>query len=135
MRRSGLILQSALLAAACVASQALAAAAALPSRTSDERMVKVTVTPRELGCSAWEFDVVLSTHAQELTDDLVKSSVLTGGAGQQHVPREWRGDAPGGHHRKGTLVFEPVQPRPGAIELRIQRPGEPSPRIFSWQVK
>jgi len=49
-------------------------------------------------------------------------------------PVSWTGAAVGGHHREGVLAFDVPAPRPGAIELRIDRPGESVPRIFRWQL-
>ena len=51
------------------------------------------------------------------------------------APAVWEGDPPGGHHRKGVLKFDAVNPRPQDIELRITRAGEPKPRSFRWQLK
>ena len=107
--------------------------APLPSRTSNEQMVTVKVTPHDLAPKSWEFDIVLDTHVRPLDDDLMKSAVLLDAAGGRHAPLAWRGDGPGGHHRKGILVFAPLEPRPPAIELQLQRAGEAAPRIFKWQ--
>jgi hypothetical protein len=52
----------------------------------------------------------------------MKAAVLVDDRGVEHRPAGWKGDPPGGHHRKGTLEFAPVAPRPGAVELRVQRP-------------
>jgi len=108
--------------------------APLPSRTSNEQMVTVKVTPHDLAAKSWEFDLVLDTHVRPLDDDLMKSAVLLDAAGGRHAPLAWRGDGPGGHHRKGILVFAPLEPRPPAIELQLQRAGEAAPRIFKWQL-
>jgi len=35
----------------------------------------------------------------------------------------------------GVLNFAPINPQPVAIELQIQRPGEPAPRRFRWLLK
>jgi hypothetical protein len=120
------------LAAALALSTAALATAALSPQTSSESMVTITVTPHPEGTGNWEFDVTLNTHSGALNDDLAKSAVLVTADGKQLVPTSWRGDAPGGHHRKGVLRFESVQPSPSALELRIQRPGEPAARSFRW---
>ena len=78
---------------------------------------------------------MLETRSQDLTDDLESSATLVADNGAKHAPTAWEGDPPGGHHRKGVLRFAPVTPRPEAIELRILRPGESSPRSFRWQMK
>ena len=112
-------------------------AAALDAQRSGAAGVTVAVTPQNLaaGVKSWDFKVVLDTHSGSLDDDLVKSAVLLGDKGGRHLPVKWEGAGPGGHHREGTLKFEPISPAPGAIELQIQRPGEPKPRSFRWQLK
>jgi hypothetical protein len=114
-----------------------AAAAELATEKSSDRGVTVAVTPQNLagGAKTWEFKIVLDTHSANLNDDLTKSAVLLDGRGGRHEPIGWEGAGPGGHHREGVLRFEPVTPRPAAIELRITRPGEPAPRSFRWDLK
>jgi len=55
----------------------------LSTQTSSARGVTINVTPKNLASDAdsWEFAVVLDTHSQDLSDDLVKSSLLLDGAG------------------------------------------------------
>jgi hypothetical protein len=128
-------------AAAIVALVPLATARAqtpaLAAQKSAERGVTVSVRPLDLSAAAkrWTFEVVLDTHSADLSDDLAKTAVLVGDRGAEHRPTSWQGDPPGGHHRKGTLDFAPVAPRPGVVELRIQRSGEPAPRVFRWQLE
>jgi len=107
----------------------------LQARTSSEQMVTVTVVPHDLAAKSWEFEVSLNTHVRPLDDDLMKSAMLLDAAGRRHAPLAWRGDGPGGHHRKGVLVFAPLEPRPPAIELLLQRAGEQAPRSFKWQLQ
>ena len=127
--------------AACIVAAATvglpAAAAELATQKSSERGVTVAVTPLELSSSTktWDFKIVLDTHSQDLSDDLLKTAVLQDGTGGKHVPVAWEGAPPGGHHREGVLRFKSVTPQPAAIELRISRPGEPGPRSFTWQLR
>jgi hypothetical protein len=116
---------------------AVAAAAQLAPQKSSLGGVTVAVTPVDVGSGAkvWTFKVVLDTHSQELSDDLVKTSVLADGRGREAKPLAWEGAGPGGHHRQGLLKFAAFEPLPGALELRIQRPGEAKPRTFRWEVK
>lgn len=106
----------------------------LPARSNSEQMVTVTVTPQQLAGPSWEFEVVLDTHVQPLDDDLAKTAALVDARGTRHAPLTWKGDGPGGHHRKGVLVFAPIQPLPASLELQIQRVGERAPRSFRWQL-
>ena len=113
---------------------ALSASAQLPTQKSSANGVTVAVTPGALRTEAgsWDFTVVLDTHSQELSDDLTKSAVLVDDKGRQFAPIGWDGAAPGGHHRKGLLKFKPIAPLPSALELRINRHGEGTPRLFRW---
>jgi hypothetical protein len=99
--------------------------------------VTVDVTPLDLsaGAKTWDFKVVLDTHSQDLNDDLTKSALLLDSGGNSYLPVGWEGAAPGGHHREGVLRFKPVTPRPGSIELRVQRAGESTPRSFRWSLR
>ena len=111
--------------------------AQLEARTSTAEGVTVKVTPKVLAAeaAAWEFAVVLDTHTQELSDDLSKASAIVDANGARRSPTSWEGAAPGGHHREGVLRFEALKPRPAAVELQIQRPGESAPRSFRWDLK
>lgn len=111
-------------------------AADLDARRSSAGGVTVTATPQNLAADSktWDFKIVLDTHSQNLSDDLMKSVVLLDGTGKQHSPISWDGAVPGGHHREGTLRFKPVTPLPPAIELQIRRAGETAPRAFRWEL-
>jgi len=113
---------------------AVAAAGALPAQSSTAGGVTVKATPRTLSGPVWEFELVFDTHSQDLNDDPAKSASLHA-AGASAAPLAWQGDPPGGHHRKGVLRFKALTPVPAALELRLQRAGEPSPRVFRWKVK
>lgn len=106
------------------------------TQSSSVQGVTVKVTAKSIGLpdSQWEFAVVLDTHSAELSDDLSQSATLTTDDGRTFKPTGWLGAPPGGHHREGVLSFNVPAPRPGAIELRIDRPGESAPRSFRWQL-
>lgn len=121
----------------------LAASLALPSlaaelgaQKSSDRGVTVEITPQSLSADAksWDFKVVLDTHSQDLSDDLLKTTVLLAGNGRL-APVAWEGAPPSGHHREGTLRFTPVTPVPQSIELQMRRPGEAAPRTFRWNLR
>ena len=134
--------------AACMASAGLLMATApwavwaqtgldaTATQSSSEQGVTVKVTAKSIGlpASQWEFAVVLDTHSADLSDDLAQSATLTTDDGRTFKPTGWLGAPPGGHHREGVLAFDVPAPRPGAIELRIDRPGESAPRTFRWQL-
>ena len=107
----------------------------LSPRTSAQDGVTIKATPRAVSASAWEFKIVFDTHSQALTDDPGKTAKLVGDGGVSYAPSAWQGDAPGGHHREGTLRFDGVAPAPAYLELHIQRAGEKAPRVFRWPTK
>ena len=109
---------------------------ATAAQSSSEQGVTIKVTAKSIGLagSQWEFAIVLDTHSADLSDDLSQSATLTTGDGRTFKPAGWLGAPPGGHHREGVLTFDVPAPRPGAIELRIDRPGESAPRTFRWQL-
>lgn len=110
-------------------------AADFPSRTTSSGGVSLKVTPQSLSETAWDFYLLFETHVQEITDDLVKISVLIADGAAPVAPLEWQGDPPGGHHRRGVLRFKPPSPAARTIELRIQRPGEAAPRSYRWELR
>ena len=112
------------------------AVAQVPAATQSTSVggVTVKVTARNIAADAatWEFSVVLDTHSQDLSDDLLKSAVLRTDDGRELAPTAWKGAPAGGHHREGTLEFAAPQPRPKSVEIRIQRSGEAESRSFRW---
>lgn len=123
-----------LIATAAFATGAVAAPT-LSAQTTSAGGVTVKATPRNLSGKAWEFEIVFDTHSQDLSDDLMKAASLAAEGGTSIPPVAWQGDPPGGHHRKGVLRFDAIAPMPASVELRIQRPGEPAPRAFRWQLR
>lgn len=125
-------------AAACflVLTPAIAAPD-LGQRTSMADGVSVAVKPLALGPGAksWDFEVTMNTHIAPLEQDLTKVSTLVDAAGASHKPVAWKGDAPGGHHRKGVLQFAPLAGSPQFVELQIRDVGSPTVRSFKWQLR
>jgi hypothetical protein len=123
------------LSAVLLAVTGAQAASNLAPQSSREGGVSVHVTPRAMSGSTWEFEFSINTHSGDLSEDLAKAVVLVADGGKTYAPVAWEGAAPGGHHRKGVLRFKAITPQPQAIELKLQRPGEPSPRLFRWQLR
>jgi hypothetical protein len=111
--------------------------AALATRSSYAAGIQVEVTPKttDPNSKVWEFAIALNTHVTPLTVDLAKTSVLTDDAGHSYAPLAWKGDAPGGHHRKGVLQFPAPAGTPKVIELRIKGVAGPPERVFKWELK
>ena len=118
-------------------SLAPAAGAEWATQKNSQSAVTVAVTPVDLsaGAKTWDFKVVLDTHSQALSDDLLKAATLIDDRGGRHAPVAWDGAAPGGHHREGVLRFKPIAPRPQSIELQLRRPNEPAARSFRWALQ
>ena len=112
-------------------------AADLAKQSSESDGVTIEVKPVDVSAKAttWSFQVSLSTHSQDLSDDLVRTAYIVNRADKKQItPVAWKGDAPGGHHRNGVLSFKALTPLPKAIELRVQRASEKAPRIFRWDL-
>ena len=104
----------------------------LGTQVGSEDGVEVSVTPSKLSDDSWTFEVVLSTHSVELSDDLAKSSTLVDKNGNSYKAIAWEGDPPGGHHREGVLKFNSTYPMQESIELRIKL-GDKE-RSFKWKL-
>lgn len=113
-----------------------AGAPALEGRTDNAAGVYVTVTPKLIGSTGefWEFEVSMDTHTKPLDTDLVQAAVLTDDGGGRYAPVSWRGDPPGGHHRKGYLLFPLPEGKPKAVELTIKDLGGVAERVFRWEL-
>ena len=135
MRRGLIALLATLFAAALIAACADSADApdaqvlGLSSRTVKAGAVDVKVEPRQLDAQGAIFKITLDTHSADLSTDLTKSASLDVG-GVAWTVSGWSGDAPGGHHREGTLTFAPGGPAAGAVRLMIA--GLPGPVDVSW---
>lgn len=130
-------LSSSVILGIALASAAANAAPPLERVTSNAGGVTVAVQPVDLspGARSWDFDVSLNTHVSPLEQDLTKVSVLIDANGGRHAPLAWKGDPPGGHHRKGVLEFAPIGAGPAYVELQIRDVGTPEARTFRWQLR
>lgn len=109
---------------------------ALPAQENKEGPVHVLVTPQDLSKSAdaWRFAVQFNTHVMPITQDMVAVSSLSDGKGAGEKATAWEGDPPGGHHRRGVLVFKPLKPTPATITLHIREVGGVADRTFTWSL-
>jgi len=132
---SRLISRTLALLALLALSAGAPAAGNLAPQSSSQSGVTVKVTPQSLAGAEWAFEMVFDTHSQDLKDDPQKSAVLVVDGGAPLAASDWKGDAPGGHHRKGTLRFKAPAGSAANVELRLNRPGEPAPRVFRWKLR
>ena len=118
-----------------VSSQSIESAGDLTEQTSTQGAVTISVTPKNLSMDSisLDFDVNLSTHSVELSDDLLEVAVLIDDKGNEYKPIEWDGAAPGGHHREGVLKFTPVDS--SSISLKIADIVEGEESTFDWSIK
>lgn len=103
------------------------------TQTSVADGVTVAVTAGNLGpeTGLWDFAVAMEAPGHRLDDDMLAGAVLFGD-GEPVRPVRWEGARPGGSHRAGVLIFVAPTKRPRELELRIQRSGEPQPRVFRF---
>lgn len=127
----------ALLAIAAVAPlMASAQSKSFPMRENNEGQVRASVTPQNLSktADAWRFEVRFNTHVTPITQDMLAVASLSDGEGPGEKPTAWEGDPPGGHHRRGVLVFKPMNPMPATITLHIRQVGGIADRTFTWNL-
>ena len=108
----------------------------LSTQTNSEGSVTVEITPEDVSgpATSWRFKVVLNTHTDELVSDLTKTVALKDDKGTVYQPNAWEGTPPGGHHREGTLFFNPISPRPNKLVLLVRDIGSITERSFSWEI-
>lgn len=106
------------------------------TKVDRQGLVEIEVTPLEFSPEkeVWKFQIGLSTHSVELNEDLTKVVTLKSDNGQIVYPMSWDGPV-GGHHRAGTLSFQPVKPWPKLLTLIINNIGGVKERTFSWELK
>lgn len=120
------------MAALVLISPPAARAETFQTQTDRQGQVTVQVTPLALKVDGWTFQVVFDTHSVTLDHDLTAVAALVGPDGRGHKPSVWNGDPAGGHHRKGILVFAPLDPMPSSVALKLRDIGPVPERSFSW---
>jgi hypothetical protein len=130
-----LVVASALLSMS-VAVAASAAEPGLMPQISEHQGIKVTVTPQAVSGESkiWIVEVTMETHTRSLGDDMGKAAVLVVD-GKTYAPMSWEGSPSGGHHRKGLLRFNAIEPQPVQLELQLRLSVDAAPRSFKWPLK
>ena len=107
------------------------------TKSDNEGPVAITITPIAFGEDAdqWRFTVVFNTHSGSLDQDPTKVISVSDDKENTYQPIAWEGPGPGGHHREGALMFDPVEPSPEYVELKIRDVGGIAERSFRWDTK
>lgn len=114
--------------------KALVSPGSFGTQTNSEGGVTVSVLPKTISGSVWEFNITLDTHSGALDEDMVAASVLADDAGKEYASFAWEGDSAGGHHRAGILKFRVPTQKPETIKLVIRGIGGIEERVFMWRV-
>jgi|SRR3989338_800805 len=104
------------------------------TKIDEEPPVTIEITPVEFGPAAnqWKFNVIFTTHSGILDFDPMGIASITDDKGGVSRPIAWEGPGPGGHHREGMLIFNPVNPTPKYIKLKMNNVGGAAERTFIW---
>ena len=107
------------------------------TKTDEQEPVLIKVTPTQLEKDAkeWKFNITFTTHSVELDLDPTQIAVLVNDKGASFKPTGWEGPGPGGHHREGILIFNPIQPIPQYIKLIIRDVGGIPQRSLRWDLE
>ena len=111
-------------------------AAAFETKSNRENGVRVDVTPVEFapGKPA-RFQIRISSHSGDLSQDMVEVSMLRDDKGQEYRPVGWEGSPPGGHHRRGVLEFPSFEGKSKKITLIVRDIANVPERLFEWKIK
>lgn len=95
----------------------------LAARTVTAGEIDVTIEPAQLDAEGATFEIILDTHAVELSMDLTQARLDVGGTAWEVAG--WTGDGPSGHHREGQLRFTAAGPAEGTARLTLAGFSEP----------
>jgi hypothetical protein len=104
----------------------------LAEQTQKVGEVDVKAQPVRMAADGAAITITLDTHSVTLDQNLPAKARLTVN-GTTWPTSGWDGDPPEGHHRTGTLRFDPAGPATGAATLHID--GFAEPVTFSWQLE
>ncbi len=102
---------------------------------NDQNSVTVEVEPLDIKLDEpVRFRVSFNTHQGDLNFDLTQISLLEDDQGNTIQPLRWEGSPPGGHHRKGILVFPELTAQTKWIKLTVRDVYDVPERVFEWKL-
>ena len=78
--------------------------------------------------------IALNTHHGSLDYDLTKIATLICDRGNEHQPLGWEGSPPGGHHRRGELIFPKFNHKVTHMKLVLKGIYDVPERVFEWTI-
>jgi hypothetical protein len=107
---------------------------AFERRSSNAKSVRVDVVPVQLSSGKpAKFEIRMTTHSVELSNDMVAVSTLKDDQGREYRALVWNGSPPGGHHRSGELEFSTMANGAKSVTLYLKNISGVSERIFEWK--
>ncbi len=107
----------------------------LPSKTNNENRVSIEVKPLDFSFDKEvKFEIAINTHWGSLDFNLTEISILEDDKGNKYLPVEWKGSPPGGHHRRGILIFPKLEDKTSYIKLVIKDVYNVPERVFTWNI-
>ena len=107
---------------------------AFERRSSNANSVRVDVVPVQLSSGKpTKFEIRMTTHSVELSNDMVAVSTLKDDQGREYRASVWKGSPPGGHHRSGELEFPAMADGAKSVSLYLKNISGVPERIFEWK--
>jgi hypothetical protein len=103
----------------------------LAAKSIEAGEVTVKVHDVTIGAEGASFRITLDTHSVELDMDIAEGAELEVD-GAKWTNARWDGDGPSGHHREGTLTFDPGGTAADSATLTLD--GFPEPIRASWEL-
>lgn len=92
----------------------------------------IKVTPVALGNGGWKFRISFDATREVPADDVGATTLLVVD-GKEFNATGWKTTTARRHHREGVLSFPDAGSSAKVVELRMQRQGEKSARVFRWK--
>ena len=107
----------------------------LSARNNSENRVSIDAKPVEFTFSEpVTIAMALNTHSGSLEYDLSEISTLICDKGFEFEPLRWEGSPPGGHHRRGMLIFPEFDHQISHMKLVVEGVYGVPERVFEWTI-